>query len=82
MIELERNGYYRNGTNIDHTHEDKDDIYNKDRYIVMELLKPSVTQNYLVSAKNQHKNSQNGRNSILEKSYITNELGIYGVLVK
>jgi hypothetical protein len=83
MIALESNGYYANETNGYHKHDDKeDDIYNRDRYIVMELLKPSVTQNYLISAKNQQKNSQNGKNDLLEKSYITNELGIYGVLVK
>lgn len=82
MIELESNRK-QNGTNGCHKNDyDEDDIYNRDRYIVMELLKPSVTHNYLISAKSQHKNSQNGKNVSLEKSYITNELGIYGVLVK
>lgn len=65
-----------------------DDVYNKDLYIVMELLRPPVSQNYIISAKSQMKKyNQNASNvekkvSLLDKIEITNELGIYGVILK
>jgi hypothetical protein len=62
------------------TNENNEALYNKENYIVMELLKPFVTENYIISAKSQQQLIQN--NSQVKKSKINNELGIYGVLVK
>ena len=58
------------------------ELYNKERYIVMELLKPVITENFIISPKLQHSLVQSEKLSLLEKENITNELGVYGVLVK
>ena len=53
---------------------------NKQRYIVMELLKPPITKNVIVSSKSQQKLASSG--NLVQVSKITNELGIFGVLVR
>jgi hypothetical protein len=55
-------------------------ITNKQRYIVMELLKPPITENVIVSSKSQQKLANTG--NLVHMSKITNELGIFGVLVR
>jgi len=61
--------------------DDEDEtITNKQRYIVMELLKPPITENVIVSSKSQQKLANTG--NLLHVSKITNELGIFGVLVR
>ncbi|CAF0731917.1 unnamed protein product [Brachionus calyciflorus] len=60
----------------------KEDKYNKDLYIVMEYLRPQVTYNYIISSKLQQKLYETGQKDLFEKKEITNELGVYGVLVK
>ena len=62
--------------------DSNDELYNRERYIVMELLKPAISENYIISPKLQQKLVQSGKGSLLEKEKITNELGLYGVLVK
>lgn len=59
-----------------------DELYNKERYIVMELLKPVISENYIISPKLQQKLVQANNQLLLNKEKITNELGVYGVLVK
>lgn len=59
---------------------DDEDITNKNRYIVMELLKPRITDNILVSQGSQQILAKT--KSPLKTSKINNELGTYGVLVK
>ena len=59
---------------------DNEDITNKDRYIVMELLKPMVTENILITQKSQHILAKT--NCSIKTSRINNELGTFGVLVK
>jgi hypothetical protein len=61
--------------------DDEDEIItNKQRYIVMELLKPPITENVIVSSKSQQKLANTG--NLVHMSKITNELGIFGVLVR
>jgi hypothetical protein len=55
-------------------------IPNKDLFIVMEKIKPVITDNYIVSPKQQAKLHDSDQK--LRKVQITNELGIFGVLVK
>ncbi|RNA00504.1 glutathione synthetase-like isoform X2 [Brachionus plicatilis] len=59
-----------------------EDRYNKDFYIVMEYLRPLISHNYIISSKYQQKLYETGKQGTLEKKKITNELGVYGVLVK
>lgn len=59
-----------------------EDRYNKNFYIVMEYLRPFVSHNYIISSKHQKQLFENGKQGTLEKKKITNELGVYGVLVK
>jgi len=47
----------------------------------MELLRPVITNNFIISPKIQMNNKKLGKDS-LAKISITNELGIYGVLVQ
>ena len=47
----------------------------------MELLRPVITNNYIISPKSQMCAKKNGDDS-LTKIKITNELGIYGVIVQ
>lgn len=61
---------------------DLDELYNRERYIVMELLKPVISENYIVSPKLQQKLHLSNSEVLLQKEKITNELGVYGVLVK
>lgn len=68
-------------TNGNGSHEDKE-MYNKDMYIVMELLRPVTSNNYIISPKSQLALSKVGSSDLLSKMQITNELGIYGVLVR
>lgn len=56
--------------------------YNKNFYIVMEYLRPFVSHNYIISSKYQQQLYETGKQGTLEKKKITNELGVYGVLVK
>jgi hypothetical protein len=51
--------------------------YDPNRYIVMELLKPAITENYIISWKSVYDNQ-----SKLQKTKITNELGVYGVYLR
>jgi hypothetical protein len=69
-------------TNMLSSKNSDDELYNKERYIVMELLKPAISENYIISPKLQQNLVQSGKESLLEKENITNELGVYGVLVK
>ncbi len=58
-------------------------MFNKDFYIVMELLKPLVSNNYIISSKLQaEKTSKLEERYRLKKVKITNELGIYGVYLR
>lgn len=57
-------------------------MYNKESFIVQELLKPLITENYIISPKIQQKLVQSDNKDLLQKENITNELGVYGVLVK
>lgn len=57
-------------------------IYNKESFIVQELLKPLISENYIISPKIQQKLVQSDKKDLLQKENITNELGVYGVLVK
>lgn len=55
-------------------------IPNKDSFIVMDLIKPVATNNFIISSK-----KQKGLKTIqskFSKIKISNELGIYGVLVR
>ena len=56
---------------------------NRDFYIVMELLKPLVSYNYIISPKLQAEAANNVKQKYrLDKIKITNELGIYGVYLR
>jgi hypothetical protein len=57
-------------------------MYNKESFIVQELLKPLISENYIISPKIQQKLVQSDNKDLLQKENITNELGVYGVLVK
>ena len=57
-------------------------MYNKESFIVQELLKPLISENYIISPKIQQKLVQSDKKDLLQKENITNELGVYGVLVK
>jgi len=57
-------------------------MYNKESFIVQELLKPLISENYIISPKIQQKLIQSDNKDLLQKENITNELGVYGVLVK
>ncbi len=50
-------------------------------YILMELLNPVVNENYIISA-NTISMAKKGGKGLLEKIKITNEIGIFGVLVQ
>ena len=56
-----------------------EDIYNRDRYIVMEKLRPTESKNFLITSK-YHSNML--KSNELKRIDITNELGVYGVLVR
>jgi hypothetical protein len=60
---------------------DENEIPNKDLFIVMDLIKPVLTNNYIISPKGQQK-LYNSNKKKLGKVQISNELGIYGVLVR
>lgn len=62
------------------TDRENEDLLNKERYIVMELLKAPITENILVTPKMQQKFQETG--NLHQRSKITNELGIFGVLVR
>ena len=49
----------------------------KDLYVVMEFLRPIAHDNYIISSKSQKDNKK-----LLHKLPITNELGIYGTLIR
>ncbi len=55
-------------------------VTNKQRYIVMERLKPAVVENVLISSRAQKKLAISGE--MVGVSQITNELGMFGVLVR
>ena len=57
-------------------------MFNKESFIVQELLKPLISENYIISPKLQQKLIQSESKELLQKEKITNELGVYGVLVK
>ncbi len=59
--------------------EEEEDIYNKERYIAMERLRPVESKNYIISSK-YHSNLI--KSPDLKKISITNELGVFGVLVR
>lgn len=48
----------------------------------MEYLRPAISDNFIISPKSQQNLYQSGKEGTLNKISITNELGIYGVLVK
>ena len=53
----------------------------RDLYILMELLNPVVNENYIISANTISMAKKRGKD-LLEKIKITNEIGIFGVLVQ
>lgn len=55
-------------------------VTSKKRYIVMELLKAPVTKNIIINPKSQQKLAATA--NLLHVSKITNELGIFGILVR
>lgn len=55
-------------------------VPNKNLFIVMDLIKPVYTENYIISPKSQQMLASSQQK--LSKTQITNELGIYGVLVR
>ena len=57
-------------------------LYHRDSYIAMERLKPIASFNYLISAKNQAHLHRTDQAAQIRKTEITNELGIYGVVVR
>ena len=66
---------------------DLEDKYRRELYIVMELLQPTISNNIIISPKGQQKKALlqdeiGHAPSSLEQTQITNELGVYGVLVK
>ena len=75
--------------------EDTSGIYDKNLYVAMELFKPLVTENFIVSSRTQQQLNQSlvesgkavpaaikNEEFLLKKTLITYELGIYAVLVK
>jgi hypothetical protein len=84
---MEKNGGAENGHH--------DPVYDKNLYIAMEFLRPQETDNFIISSRGQ-KNVYNALAEsgkaippaisndtfLLEKTTITYELGIYGVLLK
>ena len=48
-----------------------DELYNKERYIVMELLKPVISENYIISPKLQQKLVQANNQLLLNKEKLT-----------
>ena len=65
------------------SNESSSDVYNRQRYIVMELLRPVISNNFLISARSQQSlRAKSGTRRLVEKAEITNELGVFGVLVK
>lgn len=78
ILEREQNGLSERNESQSPCGEE--DLYKRDRYIVMERLRPVVSQNYFISPRNQmYLQRTSGK---LEKTEVTNELGIYGVLVR
>ena len=67
--------------NLDVSLIEPDHKYKRELYIAMELLRPVVTNNFIISPKIQMNNKKLGKDC-LNKISITNELGIYGVLVQ
>lgn len=61
-------------------HDEKSSSNNKDLFIVMNKINPASSENYIVSAHSQCKVVDSQQK--LTKMRITNELGIYGVLVR
>ena len=55
-------------------------IPSKDIFVVMDVIKPTSSENYIISPKSQQKCSDSDQK--LVKTQITNELGIFGVLVR
>jgi glutathione synthase len=72
--ELEKDSNSVENQNSDHK-------FKRELYVVMELLRPAISKNFLISPKLQMIAKQSGK-ECLTKINITNELGIYGVLVK
>ncbi len=69
-----------NQENLSNINSEENEIYNKDRYVVMDILYPFVSENYIISSRREKIYNKNG-DELLEKIKITNELGIYGVLI-
>ena len=63
-----------------HNNHDEKSSSNKDLFIVMNKINPVSSENYIVSAHSQCKVTDSQQK--LTKMRITNELGIYGVLVR
>ena len=66
----------------EHEISDSEDevVTNKQRYIVMERLKPTIVDNVIVSSRTQQRLATKGE--MVSVSKITNELGMFGVLVR
>ena len=67
--------------NLDQSLIQSDHKYKRDLYIIMELLRPVTSSNYIISPKLQM-NAKKSGGECLNKISITNELGVYGVLVQ
>lgn len=68
------------GGHHNNQHHDEKSSSNKDLFIVMNKINPVSSENYIVSAHSQCKMADSQQK--LTKMRITNELGIYGVLVR
>lgn len=76
-MEQEEKEISTNGAN----HQNGDStIPSKDIFVVMDVIKPTSSENYIISPKAQQKCSDSDQK--LVKTRITNELGIFGVLVR
>lgn len=62
------------------SNKESEDKYDKELYIVMELLKPPTTENLVISAKTEQYNFINQKQ--IKCSKINSEFGVYGVLVR
>ena len=73
----------RADNNLSSSTSDQEDMYKKERFIVMELLRPLVSDNYIISPKSQQQSlyAKLG-DEYLKKIQITNEVGVYGVQVR
>ena len=75
-MEQEENEKSSNGAN----QNGDSTIPSKDIFVVMDVIKPTSSENYIISPKAQQKCSDSDQK--LVKTRITNELGIFGVLVR